>query len=185
MPDETPTIHEPPRPRPLSANRADVLPPPRREPSERIDRRALPVWRIGGAVNSLFLWIIVGLPVAIAITAGVPRAYLLPLLALPLLYTIVVVFVIPPVQWRRWRYEVTEREIDLQRGVFIVTRTLIPMSRVQHVDTQQGPLLRMYGLAGVSISTAAGAHEIPALSIEVADDVRDRISRLAGVSDDV
>jgi len=39
--------------------------------------------------------------------------------------------------------------------------------------------MRRFGLASVTISTAAGVHEIPALSIEVADELRDKISRLA------
>jgi uncharacterized protein len=163
----------------------DGLPPARREPSERIDPRALPAWRISAAFGSLFAWFAVGIPMLIAIALGVPWQYALPLLILPALYTVLAVVVVPPIQWRRWRYEVTEREIDLQRGVFIMTRTLIPMSRVQHVDTQQGPLLRFYGLAAVTIATAAGVHEIPALSVEVADEVRDRISRFADVAEDV
>ena len=63
----------------------------------------------------------------------------------------------------RWRYEVRESEIELQHGIFIVKRTLIPMVRVQHVDTSQGPILRKYDLAEITISTAATNHTIPAL----------------------
>ena len=58
------------------------------------------------------------------------------------------------------------------------------MARVQHVDTRQGPLLRHYGLSTVTISTAAGTHEIPALADDVAGILRDRISELARVVDE-
>jgi uncharacterized protein len=162
-----------------------ALPHPRPEPSQMLDPRALRVWRIGAALGTLFFWI----PAGAAVTAMYFADWLWPwallILLFPLLITILQVFVIPPLEWRRWRYEITEREIDLQRGVFVITRTLVPMSRVQHVDTQQGPLLRHYGLSAVTITTAGGGHEIPGLSEDVAADVRDRIAAIAGVADDV
>lgn len=83
-----------------------------------------------------------------------------------------------------WRYEVHENEIDIQSGIFVVTRVIVPMVRVQHVDTSQGPLLRKYNLATVKIFTAATVHSIPALEMEEADQLRDSISRLARVTDD-
>lgn len=89
------------------------------------------------------------------------------------------IFFIPEIRWQRWYYEVDEHEVDLQSGIIIVTRTLVPIKRVQHVDTRQGPILRSYGLADVTISTAATTHRIPALNEETADQVRDQISKFA------
>ena len=71
--------------------------------------------------------------------------------------------IFPKIIWERWRYEISEHEIDLCYGLWIRKRTIIPMVRVQHVDTKQGPLMNRFGLASVTISTAAGSHEIPAL----------------------
>ena len=84
----------------------------------------------------------------------------------------------------RWRYEVRESEIELQHGIFIVKRTLIPMINVEHVDTAQGPILRKYNLAEITISTAATNHTIPALVMEEADELRSRISALARVAEE-
>lgn len=58
------------------------------------------------------------------------------------------------------------------------------MARVQHVDMKQGPILRKYRLATITITTAATKHEIPALDIEEADELRLSISRLARVAKD-
>ena len=49
--------------------------------------------------------------------------------------------------------EVRDGEVDLQRGVLVRTRTLIPMARIQHVDTRRGPLERRFGLATVVLYT--------------------------------
>jgi len=65
-----------------------------------------------------------------------------------------------------------------------VKRTLIPMVRVQHVDTAQGPILKKYDLSNISISTAATTHIIPMLITEDADRLRSRISELARVAED-
>jgi membrane protein YdbS with pleckstrin-like domain len=162
-----------------------AVPVARPAPHERLDPRALTAWRISGLLSSLVtlalaaaiswvLWYfdqpswLVALPLVIGLVAG-----------------IIATWVAPAIQWRRWRYAVTERDIELQRGVVIITRTLIPIARVQHVDTHQGPILRRFGLAGVAIATAAGTEEIPALAMDVADDLRNRISDLAGIADDV
>ncbi len=163
----------------------DSLPRPRPEPSNMLDPRALRVWRINAALGTLFLWVPAIIVVSVTYYADWLWPWMAFLLLFPLLVTVLQVFIIPPLEWKRWRYEVSEREVDLQRGVFVMTRTLVPMSRVQHVDTQQGPILRYYGLSAVTITTAGGGHEIPGLSEEVASDVRDRIAALAGVADDV
>ncbi len=77
-----------------------------------------------------------------------------------------------------------EEEIELQHGMFILTRTLIPMNRVQHVDTIQGPVLRKYGLATVVVHTAATAHQITALEEEEAEKLRLYITKLAKAADE-
>jgi membrane protein YdbS with pleckstrin-like domain len=158
---------------------------PRPQPRERLDPRAVRAWRVDG-VLSFAGWLV------LAVGAGVLLWWLdLPsyVVALPLLLALVAgvvhIWLVPSVRWRHWYYAVTEREIDLQHGLLVVTRTLVPMTRVQHVDTRQGPILRRYGLATVQIATAAGVQEIPALAVEHAEALRDRIAAFAGVADDV
>ncbi len=157
----------------------------RPDPAERIDARAVTVWRITGLVEAL-----VG-AVAAGVVFGLSAAGLLPLVAsivtagVALASAGVAVLVVPRVRWLRWRYEVSDNEIYLLHGLIIRKRTLIPMTRVQHVDTKAGPLLRAFGLSSVTVATAGGEHEIPALSDPVADQLRDRIATLARVTEDV
>ena len=95
------------------------------------------------------------------------------------------VLVLPPLLWRRWRYEIRSLEVDLQRGLLRVTRTLVPMARVQHVDTRHGPLQRRLGLSTVVFYTAAGPNEIPQLAQKTAAEVRDRIAELTQSRDEL
>ena len=104
---------------------------------------------------------------------------------LPLLVLAVGVGVVPELRWSRWRYEVRDEEIDLRHGTVSITRTLIPMLRVQHVDTTRGPLDQLLGLATVVVHTAAGRTTIPALDDEYAGRLRDQIARLARTADEL
>src|SRR5690606_2269090 len=136
------------------------------QPANRISERGLTVWRITGAIFSIILWLMV---VAIGVLTYFfdwPIWIVISSSALVLVVTILSIFVFPALRWRRWRYEVREQEIELQHGIFVITRTLVPMIRVQHVETVQGPILRKYRLATIQISTAATQHEIPAVDVK-------------------
>jgi len=158
----------------------------RAEPEKRLDPRAKLLWRLTGALQ--------GLPI---LTGGALGSYVLSsradmplyLVVLPLLGALVLsvlfVVVLPPLLWRRWRYEIRPMEVDLQRGLVRVTRTLVPMARVQHVDTRRGPLQRRLGLSTVVFYTAAGPNEIPQLARETAVEVRDRIAELTQTADEL
>ncbi|WP_044023031.1 PH domain-containing protein [Bacillus sp. SG-1] len=154
------------------------------ELNTRISEKALPVWRWSGLIHSIGVIILAIAALVLAIIFDWP--YWMPVVAVILaaVYTYFFAILLPMIRWKRWRYEVREQEIELQRGVFFVKRTLVPMVRVQHVDTVQGPLLRKYGLATITISTAATTHEIPALDMHEADDLRNSISSLARVAED-
>ena len=82
-------------------------------------------------------------------------------------------------RWRRWRWDVDDDAIDIRHGTFTVRRTLVPLVRVQHVDTRRGMLEQVFDLATVVVHTAAGSHKIPLLTDHQADDLRDRIADLA------
>ncbi|WP_449538586.1 PH domain-containing protein [Ferdinandcohnia sp. Marseille-Q9671] len=153
-------------------------------PKNRISERALTVWKTAAIISSMIGWVITIAVLVLTIIFDWVFWIFGILIALSIIESILSIFILPKLKWKRWRYEVHEHEIDLQRGVFIVKRTIIPMNRVQHVDTQQGPLLRKHHLATVTISTAATVHEIPALDLEEADQLRDSISRLARVDED-
>jgi membrane protein YdbS with pleckstrin-like domain len=157
-------------------------PPPR----EQLDPRALRLWRIAEAVQSAVIVLLAAAVTAVLIATTDLSPYLAALpVGLALILGVADVAVVPAIRWKRWRYEVRDLEVDLEHGVLTITRTRVPMSRIQHVDTRRGPLEQRFGLATVILYTAAGANQIPALDLAVADVVRDRIATLANTHDDV
>lgn len=162
-----------------------MKPGPSENPSERLDPRAKTIWRLNNALWAIPM-IAAGVAVAFFMRLGGSPFYMwvLPVLAV-LALSVISVFVTPSLRWRRWRYEIRDDEVDLQRGIFWITRTLVPLARIQHVDTQNGPLQRRYGLATVVFYTAAGANQIPELAAPVAADVRERIAALTKEQDEL
>ncbi|TSB46971.1 PH domain-containing protein [Alkalicoccobacillus porphyridii] len=156
----------------------------REAPSNRLSKKSITIWRIQRSFEGLFILL---LPVGFLILQRfieLPSWILYVLVAVFILYILAFIIIWPPIQWRRFRYQVHEQEIDIQQGVLIVRRTLVPMTRIQHVETEQGPILRRYKMASVEIQTAATTHRIPVLPIEEADQLRDQIARLAAVAID-
>jgi len=94
------------------------------------------------------------------------------------------IFIIPKIRMIYWGYEIKDNEIDIQHGLIIIKRTLIPMARIQHVDTEHGPIMRKFELATLNIATAGTEHKIPALDFETARTLRKKIASLAALSDD-
>ena len=148
-------------------------------PAHRLDPRMLRVWYISDvigiiavAVLAVVAWAVVrhlgGDVFWVYLIAGVIEAICLGDLLIS-----------PRVEMATWRYDVTPTDVDLYHGVFTKKRVLVPLVRVQHVQTKQGPILRAHGLATVTISTAGESFEIPGLAEEDANELRDRVAELA------
>lgn len=95
---------------------------------------------------------IVGLPAIIGVTSGRGLAWIL--LAAAAIAAISLVWTW--INWHRFTYAITDRELVIEHGVLSRTRRSIPLERIQDVGIEQGPLSRLFGLAEVRIETGGG-----------------------------
>jgi uncharacterized protein len=94
---------------------------------------------------------------------------------------IVLAIVVPYLRYRRWRYEIRERDLFLSHGSWFFVLTLIPFDRIQYVETHQGPLDLAFGLMQLVVYTAAGrAARIPGLAPAEAEALREELAKVAG-----
>ncbi len=152
-------------------------------PSNQLNPRIKNVWRISDSIWIVLAFLCCFAPFAIIAAVEPAEAWagvvaLVVAVAFAVLFVLVVV-VLPPIRYARWRYELTPEYLDIARGIFWRKRFIIPFIRVQNTDTRQGPVLRAFGLSSVTVATAAGEHEIPGLGNEEADLLRDRAAELA------
>jgi membrane protein YdbS with pleckstrin-like domain len=144
------------------------------EPTRRLAANARWRWRI----QQVLFWV-VALVVARIVAGQVDVGWVSTLAWLPLVGLVLGTLFVPELRWRRWRWDVTPEAVLIRHGTFTVTETLVPIVRVQHVDTTSDIIEQALDLSTVVIHTAAGSHKIPLLSIVQADELRDRIADLA------
>src|SRR5687768_512353 len=127
-------------------------------------------WTAGLALSvAVAAWLLdLGYQFAIATFAVIPPGLLLALLW-------------PRARYRSWSFEVRDTDVVLRRGVWWRMTSIVPHSRIQHVDTKHGPLERRLGLSSVVLFTAGtvGASiEIPGLPVGEAAELRDLLASL-------
>lgn len=72
-------------------------------------------------------------------------------------------------------YQVRENDISFQRGIITYKLTTIPFNRIQHVEINQGVLLKIFRLSALKIFTAGGNASdlsIPGLPEDVAQKLK-------------
>ncbi|KAB2335651.1 PH domain-containing protein [Bacillus mesophilum] len=150
-------------------------------PTTTLPANAKKVWRITGLIEDaiglvviailLFLdhyfqwvewlgWIFIGLAV----------------LSIP---SIIWTFVRPHLLYKSWRYNADEEFLHLKFGTITEKHELIPMTKIQAVTTNKGPILKKYGLMSISVETMGSSHTIPCLQEDVALALRDEIAQYA------
>lgn len=149
-------------------------------PLQPLEPGQLNVLRARGAVMALGLLI----P---AIIAEVALAERLPvrgaLAGVTLLLAIWLAIVAPPRQWRHWGYAFTGSELHVAHGWWTQVHTIVPVSRVQHIDVAQGPLERGFGVARLILHTAGTDHTVvtlPGITRATAEEIRDAIRARIG-----
>ena len=151
-------------------------------PANQLNPKIKNVWRINDAIwlTVVFLCCFVPFAIAAAVeSAGWMFVVLAALAALYVVGMVVWLVVLPPIRFMRWRYELSDDYLDIARGIVWRKRFVIPFIRVQNTDTRQGPILRAFGLASVTVATAAGEHEIPGLDSQTAEQLGDKAAELA------
>lgn len=145
-------------------------------PLQPLERGYLRVLRIRSAIG----WLILAALAALADGFLQWRSGVSPgLVAGPvILFGVLSIVFLVPGRWRRWGYAFTDRELHVASGWLTRVHTVVPVSRVQHIDVSQGPIERSAGVATLSLHTAGTENSLvvlPGISRRRAEDIRDAI----------
>jgi membrane protein YdbS with pleckstrin-like domain len=153
----------------------EVEPVRLRPPGNQVDRRAIPWWRWQLTLTAATLVILLVVP-GIFIS---PARFWLFLAAIAVVVIAVPLVALLPLWWYRvHRWEVTETAVYTRAGFFFQESRIAPMSRIQTVDTECGPLEQGFGLATLIVTTASSAGEltVKGLDREVAAELANRLA---------
>ncbi len=158
------------------------------QPANKLDQRITRVWRIHEGIALVVIALIAACVVGGMYVGGVfasnfAVAFWVSFVAIAVTLVQLIEFaVVPSIRYARWRYEVTNTDVVLKHGIVVVKTVVIPLVRVQHVETKQGPILKGCGLSSVTISTAGDSFEIPGLGSSEAERLRDQVAVLARIA---
>ncbi|WP_323704262.1 PH domain-containing protein [Mammaliicoccus sp. Dog046] len=95
-------------------------------------------------------------------------------------------FIKPVIILRQTSFEVGDKFLEIQRGLYFQERHLQPYDRIQFVKVKHGPLSRMFDLYFIVIMTAGSMKILPMVNREIADQTRMKImAKVKEVTDDV
>ena len=151
----------------------------------RLDPSTVMLWRLQRLVRMM----VVSIPMLIGIGFIAATSNVIPIslivVAVMTLIAMNLVFTLfwPAFEYDAFRYAVREHDLVVQSGVIFRRWSSIPHNRIQHVDTRQGPIERIFGLSRLLVFTAAGMSadgSIPGLATADAERLRDQLSRRGG-----
>lgn len=163
-----PRAHEPEPPAPLHL----------RPPRHLVSPRAIWYWTLQALVGwAVFLAIQVG--ILIAAQGDGLLGWHLAGLAATVVAAAAHLAVMPRWRYRVHRWEATPHAVYTQAGWFSQQRRIAPISRIQTVDAERGPIEQLFGLSNVTVTTAsaAGPLRIHGLDRDVAQTLVDDLSR--------
>ena len=136
--------------------------------------------RIGSGLGLLPFVIGAGvLEIAQLLPAG---SFLVPVLVL---YAFMA-FVVPARKYKHWGYAMGADRLRVVRGYMFYRDTVVPFGRIQHIDVDQGPIDRRYGLATLTVHTAGNHNSTVALpGLRNADALAMRETIRAAIRQDV
>ena len=132
---------------------------PLRPPAHRLSPTARVLWVAQGALFSAVLATVV-LGLSIGLPDDLPRGFEVTLTVARwlLVPAVLLAVVVEPVwRYRVHRWEVTEDAVYTLEGWLSRTWRIVPVSKIQTVDTTRGPLQQLLGLASISVRTASHA----------------------------
>ena len=149
-----------------------------------LDSRVVGLWRVSGLIGFGVLLLSLLIPLAV-VSVAEPRALLWLILAWLAAAAVSVWYCLwyPPRLYRSWGYRIDAKVLETRSGRIFQRARLLPLSRLQHVDIERGPLERIFGLAALVLHTA-GTHSanirIPGLEAAEATRLRDHLIEIGG-----
>lgn len=153
-----------------------------RDPAHLVSERAPRYWALSSLTVSLVLWVVLFagysfLPDGAQVWAG-------PIVVVILVWRVAQLVLMPGLRYRVHRWEVTPTAIYTRSGWLSREQRIAPLSRVQTVDSTQGPVMRAFGLSSITVTTAsaAGPISIECLDTMVAERVVAELTEITGQS---
>ncbi len=146
----------------------------------RLDKRVLKLWYIRAAITSLALAGVFASAAVILAVSGASGDVTLAVLfgvGIPVVLLLALTLIMPMLRHRMYAWGYDDKRIVVKEGVIFRQRVVIPVCQIQDLHRTQGPLMMLFKLSDVTISTAGSNFDISTLTTEDADRMVDDLER--------
>jgi uncharacterized protein len=154
-----------------------------RDADRSLDPRVITLWRLQRIVRTATVGVAVAVGLGFAARSAGGAELGVAVGIGWVLFQLLMAAVWPALEFRNFRFAVREHDLLVQSGVLFRRWSVIPLGRIQHLDTRQGLLERALGLVRLHVYTAAGMSadgSIPGLDRQEAEALRDELARRGG-----
>ena len=145
-----------------------------------LDKKGITVMRINALVSGLIITIITlviawfvymevndfwkGITVVVAVAI--------------ILLALLDIVLFPKIRYNRYKYLITDEKIEVKKGLFLITTSIIQIKKKKKIELSNGPIDRIFNLSNVNIYTAAGTVDIKFLNDDEAKNISEKVNAL-------
>ncbi len=148
---------------------------------QSLDKRAVTVMRLNAVLSGIIITVITVISGYFIITSKIGSLgtiITIIIVAIILINILLNIFLYPQIRYNRYKYLITNEKIEVKKGLFLITRSIIQIKRVQKIELNSGPIDRQFNLSNVNIFTAAGVVDIKFLNIKEAENIVTKVNDL-------
>ncbi len=148
---------------------------------QNIDKKIIYDWMLKRAVLVILMYAATHLYAAFADMEANLGLWITGLIIIVILDVLCVIyaFVMPFLQYKRYKYEIKDDEIYLEYGVIFKRTIILPLIQLQDVGYNEGPIRMLLGLATLQVSTAGADLKIEGLNKQTAVEMVDALNQKA------
>lgn len=146
-----------------------------------LDKKGKTVMRINSVISGLIILIITGIiaiPAYLNVSSTLWQTIIIICAGIIILGVILDIILFPQIRYNRYKYLITDDRIEVKKGLFLITTSIIQIKRVQKIELSNGPIDRMFNLSNVNIFTAAGTVDIKFLNNDEAKEISNKVNEL-------
>ena len=146
----------------------------------KLDKSVLKLWYIRAAIGALALVGVVVSVLVILLATEAPSSVMLAVslvVGIPVILLLGITLIMPVLRYKMYAWGYDDKRIVVKQGVIFRQSVVIPVCQIQDLHRTQGPIMMIFGLSGVTISTAGSNFDISTLTTDEADRLIDALEQ--------
>ena len=146
----------------------------------KLDKNVLKLWYVRAAIAAFALVGALVSVLVILLATEVPGNIILAVslgAGIPILLLLCFILIMPALRYKMYAWGYDDKRIIVKQGVIFRQRVVIPVCQIQDLHRTQGPIMMIFGLSGVTISTAGSNFDISTITTDEADRLIDALEQ--------